>query len=60
MLKVLQCDVIHREKANGGVVLRAHVGNGGPVSGRELRDPRAKELHKFARDACLAKVLGRK
>ena len=59
VFKVLECDLINREETNSGVVLGAHVGDGGPVRGRQLTNPGTKELHKFSGDARLAEVLKR-
>ena len=61
LVKVLECDLVDGEEADGGVVFRAHVCDGGPVGDRELRHPWAKELHKPPGDVRLPQVLsGRK
>lgn len=60
MFKVLQGDVIHRKEAHGGVVLRAHVGDGGPIRSRELWHTGPEELHKLPTNSSLTQVLKHK
>lgn len=46
LFKVLERDSVDRKEADGGIVLRAHVGDGGSVRSRQLGDARSKELYK--------------
>ena len=58
---MLECDLVDGEEADGGIVFRAHVGDGGPVGDRQLGHPWTKELHKPPSDVSLPQVLsGRK
>ncbi len=60
VFKVLKGDVIHRKEAHSGVVLRAHVSDGGPIGSRELLYTRPKELHKLPANSCLTQMLRHK
>lgn len=57
LFKVPEGDLVDGEEADGGVVLWAHVGDGGPVGGRQLGDAGAKKLHKLPSDPGLPQVL---
>lgn len=46
LFKVLERDSVHRKEADGGIVLWAHVGDGGSVRSRQLGDAGSKELYK--------------
>lgn len=57
LLQVADADGVHGEESRRGTVLRAHVGNGGPVGDGQLGHTRPKELHKLAHHAHLPQVL---
>lgn len=54
---MLERDSVDGEEADGGVVLRAHVGDGGPVRSRQLGDSGSEELNEPPSDASLPQVL---
>lgn len=54
---MLQCDLVDGEEADGGVVLGAHVGDGGPVRRRQLADPRSEKLYELSGNPSLPQVL---
>ena len=49
--------VVHGEEAAGGPVFRGHVGDGGAVRQRQVREAGAKELHELAHHAVRAQHL---
>ena len=60
LTQVVQALLIDREEANGGPILRTHVGDGGPVSNGQCCYPWTKELHKLAHHADLTQVLSKR
>src|SRR5690606_6877967 len=55
---IVQCRLIHREEAAGGTVFRRHVGDGGPVSQRQIGQAIAVELDGLADHTALTQHLG--
>lgn len=60
VFKVLKGDVIHRKEAHSGVVLWAHVSDGGPIGSRKLLYTRPKKLHKLPANSGLTQMLRHK
>lgn len=57
LLQILNADLVHGEEGCRGSVLWTHVGDGGSVSDGQLRDTRAKKLHKLSNDTHLTEML---